>query len=310
MADSFSTLADLVKINDANLAEIDVTDLMDQSPLVGAMAAVIASNGTDHKYVKETTAPTVGFRSANDGRENSKSADTLVTLNLKILDASFAVDAALAHEYRAGVDAYIEREARRHLKAAIFSAEQQILQGTAAAAAGFSGLPNSGDMDAVADAQVIDAGGTTADTGSSVYLIRSADDGVALVTGNDGLIQIGESVSQRLTGSSGSYPAYFTPITGWLSLQLGSKFDSVRIANLTADSGKGLTDALLAEAVSKFPAGMPPTHIICSRRSLNQLRDSRTATNATGAEAPFPESAFGAAVVVSDGLTDTEALIS
>ena len=80
MADSFLTLADLVKINDMNLADLEVTDLLNMSPVLAMLPANPASNGTTHKYTKEITAPVVGFRAVNDGRENSKSADELVTV--------------------------------------------------------------------------------------------------------------------------------------------------------------------------------------------------------------------------------------
>ncbi len=247
----------------------------------------------------------------NDGRDNSKSADTLVTINLKILDASFAVDQALAHAYRGGVEAYIQREGIRHLKAAMFQAEKQVVGGTNNESAGFTGFEDSADLDALADTDtVVDAGGTTESTASSVYLIRSLDDGCAVIGGNDGEIMMGETVSQRLAGSTGTYPAYYTPVTGWLGLQLGAKFDIVRICNLTEDSGKGLTDDLISTALSKFAAARRPNIIAMSRRSLKQLQQSRTATNATGAPAPFPADSFGVPIVTTDGITDTETLLT
>jgi hypothetical protein len=45
-----------------------------------------------------------------------------------------------------------------------------------------------------------------------------------------------------------------------------------------------------------------------NRRSLRQLQQSRTATNSTGAPAPFPTEAFGVPIVVTDALLSTEAL--
>ncbi|MBA7711875.1 hypothetical protein ES703_120842 [subsurface metagenome] len=43
-------------------------------------------------------------------------------------------------------------------------------------------------------------------------------------------------------------------------------------------------------------------------RSLGQLQDSRTATNPTGAPAPFPESAFNVPIFDTTAITNTEAL--
>jgi hypothetical protein len=45
-----------------------------------------------------------------------------------------------------------------------------------------------------------------------------------------------------------------------------------------------------------------------TKRSQEQLRASRTATNATGAPAPIPTDAFGIPIGVTDGILNTEAL--
>ena len=312
MADAFLTLSDLTTINDANLADRDISDLLDDAPLLARLAADVVP-GTDHKYVKETSAPVVGFRAVNDGLENTKSADTLVTINLKILDASFAIDKALADAYIGGPEAYIGREAARHLKSAFFHAEKQILSGTGNEADGFNGLPDDGNLNAVADDMVVNGGGTTDSTASSVWAIRSAGDmnDCVAIAGDNGKIDIGDSVGQRLAGSStGSYPAYYTPIQGWLGLQIGGKYSVGRLANVTEDSGKTLSDSMLADLLSVFPAGRGPNYLVMSRRSLKQLQQSRTATNATGAPAPFPSEAFGVPIIVSDGVSDVETLVS
>lgn len=311
MADSFLTLSDLTTINDANLADRDISDLLDAAPVLAALAADVVA-GTDHKYVKETGAPVVGFRAINDGNENAKSADTLVTINLKILDASFAVDKALADAFRGGPENYIGREAARHLKSAFFHAEKQILSGTGNEADGFNGLPDDGNLNATADDMVVSAGGSAIGTGSSVWAIRSGGDmnDSVMIAGDDGKIDIGDSVVQRLSGSSvGTYPAYYTPISGWLGLQVGGKYSVGRLTNVTADSGATLSDDHLAELLGIFPAGGGPSMLVMSRRSLKQLQKSRTATNATGAPAPFPSEAFGVPIVVSDGVIDTETIV-
>jgi len=311
MADTFLTLSDLTTINDANLADRDISDLLDAAPLLAALAADVVA-GTDHKYVKETGAPVVGFRAVNDGLDNTKSADTLVTINLKILDASFALDKALADAYRGGPEAYISREAVRHLKSAFFHAEKQILSGTGNEADGFNGLPDDGNLNAVADDMVVSAGGATS-AASSVWAIRSGGDmnDSVVIAGDDGKIDIGDSVVQRISGSSaGTYPAYYTPISGWLGLQIGGKYSVGRLCNVTADSGATLSDDHLAELLSVFPAGGGPSMLVMSRRSLKQLQKSRTATNATGAPAPFPSEAYGVPIIVSDGVSDSESIVT
>lgn len=312
MADDFLSLADLVLINDANLADIDLTDILDEAPVLAALAADIASNGTLHKYVKETGAPVVGFREANVGAENSASTDTLVTVTLKILDASCTVDKALADAYKKGNAAYVAREVKRHLKAAFFMAEKQILNGTGNAADGFTGLADS--LDDSNDTMVVDAGGTTESTASSVWAMRTNEDGVdcTVIAGEDAKINVGETVEQAVedTVNGGRFTGLYTSVIGWLGLQIGSAYSVGRICNITEDSGKGLTDALISSMLAKFPASRQPNILAMNRRSLQQLQNSRTATNPTGAPAPFPQEAFGIPIKVTDAITSTETLLT
>ena len=307
MADDLLSLADLVLINDKNLADVNVSDLFDDAPLLRALFAEKSSNGTDHKYLKETGAPVVGFRAANDGRDLDSSVDTLVTINLKILDATFAFDKAIADAYHKGPEALIAREAIRHLKAAMFAAEQQIINGVGADSAGFVGLHDAATLDALADAMVTNAGGDTANTASSVYLIRTGLDDLTVVSTAE--IEIGETVVQQIDGSSsGTLPGYYTPIVTHLGLAIGSAFSVGRIANCTEDANDGLTDDKIYANLELFPAGRQPNLIAMGRRSLRQLRDSRTATNSTGAPAPRPTEVDGIPIVVTDGIDAVEAI--
>jgi hypothetical protein len=311
MSDVFVTLADLIKINDMNLADLNVSDLLQDAPLLAALAADVASNGTEHKYLKETGAPVVGFRAVNDGRENKASADTLVTIALKILDASFAVDKALADAYRKGAAALIAREGKRHLKAAFATAEAQLILGTANDALGFVGLLSAATIDALTDTMVYNAEGDTVNGCTTVLAIRTNDDGndCTLITGNDGNVQMDETVVQRIAGATvGTYPGYYTPVTGWLALQIGSAQSVGRIANL--DSDHTLDDDMLAELLAKFPASRQPNLFVMNRTSRKNLQKSRTATNSTGAPAPVPTEAFNIPIVATDAITDTLAVVA
>lgn len=308
MANASNTLNGLIQLNDQNLADINVSNLLQDAPVLAALVAVQASNGTLHKYLKETVACGAGFRDVNAGVDNVASQDELVTRTLKILDATFARDKALAMGYSKGVAAYMEREAVRALRAAFFAAEKQIINGTGNAADGFEGLLDTlNDLDL---SMVVNAGGTGSGTiKTSCYLIRSTESDVAVIAGNDGKIDVGEMAEVRLLdGSNKPYTGLQVSILGWLGLQIGSAYSACRIANITDETGKGLTDDLIGKAISKFPAGRGATHIICNRDALAMLRDSRTATNATGAPAPFPADAFGVPIITTDAISSTENL--
>lgn len=316
MADDFLSLADLTTINDMNLADLDVSDLLNRAPVLASLPAVPASNGTVHKYTKETGAPVVGFRAIGDGRENSASDDTLVTVTLQILDASFGFDIELGKGFKGGADAYRQRELVRHLRSAYFAAEQQIWYGTTSDgdSAGFAGLADNTAYDGASDSMVVDAGGTTVDTASSVwlYVVEPDDSGVAVVGGNDGNITVEDPTIQRAAGSStGTYPMDYTAASGYLGFQIGSANDVVRIANLTADSGKGMTDILVANAIELVPAHKRANlRMAMNRRSQKQLQASRTATSTTGAPAPFPVESHGVPIVLTDSIVSDEALLA
>lgn len=318
MADDLLDLTDLTTINDKNLSGAQATDLIDDAPLLAALGAEPASDGNIHKYTKESGAPVVGFRAPNTGRDLSSSADTLVTVNLKILDASFGIDKAVADAYvRGGPMALVDREWKRHLKKAYADAEAQIINGILNDSEGFVGLKAASTINGLSDAMVYNAGGSAAGSGdtllSSVYLIRTNNDGtdVAVVAGMEGQISVGETVEQLLTDADGKkYPAYTTSIIGWLGLQIGGAYSVGRIANLNATSTHTLTDAMIYEALALFPASRQPNLIVMNRRSLKQLRASRTATNQTGAPAPRPVEVDGIPIVVTEAIGVNDAAVS
>jgi hypothetical protein len=308
MANVYQTTSDTLLFNDADLDVGIVSDVLDEAPLMQVLAAR-SIPGYTYKYLKKTANPVVGFRAANDGRENTKATYSNITVTASILDASFAVDQAIAESDERGAMAHLGTQAMDHLRSAFALAETEILYGSATN--GFSGLAEQTNLDDDDDAQVVTAAGTTATTASSVWLIRSGLSDCHAVWGQSGQVSIGDPVIQRLAGATtGFYPAYYTPINAWMGLQLGSTYSVVRICNITEDSGKGLTDDLISSALSKFPASKSPNFMVMSRRSQQQLQDSRTATSVTGAPAPFPTSAFNVPIVVTDQQSDTEALLT
>lgn len=311
MADDLLALADCV--GDAlDLSGGEVSNLKESAPLIARLPAIPSSNGDTHKYVTYTQSPVSAFRSPNAGKAFDHSVDAVVTVTLKLIDASWAVDKAIADRWRqGGPDALIAREGMRHIGNALWKLEQQTIYGTGADAAGFAALADNAALDAAADAMVIDAGGTTASTASSCYLLRVDPEEVAFVYAGDGpVIQLGDTTIQDIVDGSGDhFPVYYTPACLWVGFQIGGAYSAARIASLTEDSGKGLTDDLLSQGFKLFPAGRPPNLIVTNSRSLYQLQASRTATNATGAPAPWPSEWNGIPILRTDAITETEALL-
>jgi hypothetical protein len=308
MPESYNTLAGLIQFNDKNLADLQITDLLDDSPLLRVLHSQVASNGTVHKYLKQTTASSSAFRAALDGITKTASADTLVTDTLKIIDGSFDTDVALANSYKGGKDAWLQLELARTMRQLMFNIEKQVIYGVGSDASGFAGLHDNAQLDAIADAMVIECGSPGAAVGgqTSVYFLRHGANDCSLIIGNNGNFVVEEepTVIQKAGSGSGFFPAYFVPVTGYAGFQIGSAQSAARICNIQT----ALDDDDLAEALSLFPAARMPNVIVMNRTAARLLRESRTATSPTGAPAPFAESAFGIPIIVTDAVLSTEAV--
>ena len=311
MAESLLTAANLLTINDRNAADTDVPDFLDRSPAITNLSAVVASNDTVHKYFRYAL-PSTGFRAINNGREVQTSTDTAVTVNLAILDASFRVDMEAANEYRTGAEAWLNREAARALRSAFFSAEKQIFQGTGNDANGFNGFPDDASLDGSADSFIVDAGGSTNLT--SIYVVRSGDEDVQVITGKGGDISMGTPTVQETAGSStGTYPALYTPVSGWLGLKIGSNHASatrpsvVRICNVDHTASTEL-DNEIYDAIKLFDD--EPTHIFASPKALERMRRARTTYNPVGTPATTPDNIEGIPIFATRGISDSETAVS
>ena len=321
MADTLTTLAELVRFNSLDVNPAEITDILNKAPVLAALHAMQSSNGTTHKFNVETTAPVIGFRAINAGADYTASISTQTSIDLKYIDAKIIEDVALCNAYRGGATAWMANRLRRQLREALFVLEKQFFNGTVGgSAAGFLGLADSANYNSAGDALVINATGSTANTGSSVWFLRSTPDdaSVALVGAGDAQLSspninftVGDIFQTIVPGSNSlSMTAYAQDCGGHLGVQIGSKYAVARIANLTEEAGKGLTDTLLARALALFPASDQPTHIAMNRRSLRQLQVSRTTYSPTGQPAPRPTEYEGIPIVVTDAISSTEALLA
>jgi len=308
MAESYNTLAGLVQFNDKNLAALNVTDLLDESPLLKVLFAQVASNGTLHKYLKQTTASSAAFRDALDGATKTASADTLVTDTLKIIDGSFDTDVALADAYKGGRDAWLQMELIRTMKQVMFHLEKQVIYGVGNDANGFAGLHDNAQLDAIADAMVIEAetAGSSATSQTSVYILRSGKDDCSFILGNDGrfVVEDEPTIIQKAGSGSGVFPALYVPVTGYGGFQIGGAYSAARICNIET----ALTDDDIYNGLALFPSSRQPNLIVMNRAALKLLRKSRTATNPTGDPAPRPTEVDGIPIVCTDAVISTEAV--
>ena len=302
-------LAGLLLLNDANVSPDDISAILNKAPLIRQLNAQVASQGgTRHQFKRKTVAPGSGFRLVNEGITNDNGEFSIISMDCALLDGSFSRDKAIALGYRGGPTSYMDEEAMDSLAETFFQAEAAIFRSNINKQ--FTGLPGNAYFDAITvDSQVINAGGNG---GKSVWLLRSAKNGISVVAGNEGRVDMSteDATVVAYDASDRPYTALHRSIMGWFGLQVATQYDAARIANLDGTTGHTLTDALIAQAVMKFKAGAPATHIAMSRTSLYELWSSRTATNPTGKEAPMPQDVFGIPIVVTDAVPEDESALN
>ena len=87
---STNTLAGLLRINDANLSDVEFNDVIQPSEFFRALPFVQASRGTQHSWTVRTAPPGAAFRALSTGIANIAAKERTITADLKLLDASFA----------------------------------------------------------------------------------------------------------------------------------------------------------------------------------------------------------------------------
>lgn len=304
------TLLDVAKSTGSDGLAGLIEEVVPSVPEIGLLP-IHPIKGITYRASVRTALPIVGFRSANEGSNPVNSTFEQKDFSCHVLNPVFLCDKAVADSHSEGADAYLAVEALGMTTGAFVTLAKQIYYGNAVGAGGDTkGFPGLVDLYDPARLQ-IKAGGTTASTGSSVWLLKTGPMGVEMAMGNNSQLTLTDPITQLLKDANNKYyTAYVQELLAWCGLLCANRNAIGRIANLTEDSGKGLTDALLGKMLSKFPVGHKPNVAMLSRRSLEQLRASRTATNATGAEAPTPTTFEGIPLVVTDSISDTETLVA
>jgi hypothetical protein len=224
------------------------------------------------------------------------------------LNPRWGVGLVAAKRQKDPIDVLMARQAAAHLRASWGQMAKCFYYGRNATygdVKAFPGLLDGYD----ATNRVVDATGSTDNTCSSAWLVKWGPEELQWVWGNNVQMDLSEiEMRETVDSASNPYTKYHQELVALPGLQFVSQHHVVRIKKLTADSGKGLTDALVATALGKFPANVFPDVMFVSRRSLAQLQTSRTATNATGAPAPFPLESHGVPIAVTDAISNIETL--
>ena len=303
------TSADVLKINQSEALVGVITEVLQAIPELNFFAASPVKRN-DFYTLCVTADPTVAFRDTTE--ERTWQAATLGTkrIQCKYLDASWMLQCAIAEQSDWGKETAIAIQQQAHFRAALKKIAVQTWYGTGADAKGFNGLKaiigavNNADTDD--GTMAINAGGASGSNGSSVFAVRTGIDSIQYAWGSEGQLTEGDIQKQIVgTATKGAW-YYVQELGGWVGLQVTSRNAAAMITGLTPTVG--LTDNLLYSLLGKFPAGEGPDAIFMNRRSLEQLRRSRTATNATGAPAPIPTEIEGVRIIATDAISSTETI--
>lgn len=301
------TLLDIAKLNGADKEVGLIEEIATSAPEIETFPFRTIT-GTSYPTVTRVSLPTVGFRKANEGVTASKSEFARKLVQAYILGGRVEVDKAVAMAHEEGMEAYEMIEAVGTFKATMIELGSQIWYGTANDDDGFPGIKSALPFTAgVADGSVINATGTTATTASSVYAVKFGAQDVTLVGGNGNVPRLGDFRDETiLDANSNPLPGRVADLIGWIGLQIGNINCVRRIANVTADSGKGLTTDLLDSMLNSFPVGYRPDAIYMSRRSRLQLKqDLQTPERPT---VPLPTEYDGIPIIATDSILNTDAI--
>ena len=308
MANAYLTMLDLAKINGSDAAVGLIEENLNLAPEISLFPARTIA-GTSFKTLHRTALPATQFRAVNEGVNTTKSSYVNKLVECFYLDGKMEIDVAAAQADDQGEDHAKMIEADGHAQAAILKIGKQVWYGTGTGGDA-KGFPGAKDM--VDSSYTLDAAGTTATTGSSVYGVRVGDKQGSMIFGRNTVLNVGEWRVQRITRSSAELDAWVNSLQGWVGFQWVSKDSVCRLKNVTADSTKTCTDAKLAQLLSQLK--WVPDYWFMSRRSRYQLQVSRTATsNTTGTfgdrpVGPLPTESNGIPIVVTDSLLDTEVI--
>ncbi len=263
--------------------------------------------GINYHTLVRTGLPSVAFRNANEGSVAQKATHERRLVETFIMSPRWSADRAVADRYEDGAAAFLAMEAEAQLEAAMQALAKQFYYG-ATSLGDLKGHPGLLQMYDAAN-MTVDAAGTTESTCSSVWLVKFGPRDVQWVWGNNGTLTPSDvDIRDVLDASNNPYEAYVQTMNAYPGLAQHSLRSVVRIKKVTEDSGKGLTDELIAKGLEKFESGIVPDVILVTRRSLRQLRASRTATNPTGAPAPIPTESFNIPIHATDAISNVETL--
>lgn len=289
--------------------------LVAEAPLLAVIDARTSAT-TKFLTLAIISLPTAGaFVNYNEGFTSSDGQLELREFDCSLVGGQIKAERITARKWNAEHAAagytWMDLQTMLKLKAQGIALEKQIIQGTAYDPKGFPGLKEllpyvAGNVISTSETaakyqygrSVINAGGSTANTASSVYAIIEGEMDVQLVMGND-MAGTGDlfTLSEMHTSNEAPNPAEpnkkslhdLQQFDGHIGLSMSgfnqtpnsvvpTQYSARRIANLTGQVGYGLTDALMSKLSRSFGTTRRPSRFMMASRSGEQLAASRQAT--------------------------------
>jgi hypothetical protein len=317
MADSFLSLLDITKQNGTDQAVGIIEEVRTFAP----EAQVIGGRpikGTTYKGLVRTALPTSpAFRAANTGSAVVASRWDQRVNQCFFLDGQMRVDEMTLDASEFGADWVLANEALGIAKAKLIALGNQVYYGNPSKSDfGFAGLTYLYDtaMEVYANAT-----GSLGATTSSAWLVVNQPDCCEFIYGKNMGLQLKQWMAQYVVATNSQYRAFVNNLSGFVGLSFNYTKSACRIKNLvawsasiTAGTNSCLNDALVAQALAKFPVGVRPTHLFCTRAQRFGLQMSRTPVSGalTAAQPlsfpPTPTESNGIPLHVTDSILDTE----
>ena len=274
-------------------------------------------SGTTFKGLKLTSDPATGFRAIGNGIDASDEGYSLATYELAYLAGLVKRDKAAFEADPTGRDAALARAATAVVRSGMKTLAAAIWYGDSTSK--FSGVSAL-----VKPALVKDAGGTTASAQTSVYLVgNNAQDTCGLVFNQDSKLLTAAELEWKEMLSTGAnskdMPVLYTDLGCWCGFAVLNSNSVGRIANLSATDSKGLTDALLADAVTAYQKandGLSPAAIFAPFSQIRALRADRSTKVYNGPRdtkenlAANPTDFDGIPIIGTNAISETEAVWS
>lgn len=328
------TMLDLAKLNSDRVRGLVEENVGAVPEIAGFPAVQLGAGELKFETLVRTGYPLASFHHMGEGLANSKSTWKKETFECFPFGGRVQAAKQTADQHkRGGAAALFAAESSGIARVAMFEIAQQIWYGRNNDAKGFPGCKNmtafgttftdplTGKTYAL---NINGSTGATANTGSSVYFVRysrnqDVPDGIQLAFGNDELFSLPDPIVNDIVDPNDSTKmlrVYASVMDGFAGLIIPNQHSVRRIGNLSSDSGKGLTWALMDQAWASWPQGIKPDAIYMSARSQTQLQANSTVTlMGTGTDrpaqpttAPLPVVYNGVPIIVTDAIADNEAI--